>query len=136
MDALYCLRDMLNAELDNVVAGYQGNIPLDIVDKITHSLKSVETIIAMKEGNEYKDNSYANGSYNSYGNQSYGGYKPSSYANAGRNYNNRYNNYRMSRSYGNGKEEMMSELHEMMNEAKSEQEKQAFQQFINQMQNM
>ncbi len=32
----------------------------------------------------------------------------------------------MSRSYGNGKEEMMNELHEMMNEAKSKQEKQAF----------
>lgn len=141
MDALYCLRDMLHTELDNVVNSSQGNIPLDIVDKITHSLKSVETIIAMKEGSEYKNNSYANNSYNSYsngsyGNQSYGGYMPASYANAGRNYNNRYNNYRMGRSYGNGKEEMMNELHEMMNEAKSEQEKQAFQQFINQMQNM
>ncbi len=141
MDALYCLRDMLHTELENVVNSSQGNIPLDIVDKITHSLKSVETIIAMKEGNEYKNNNYANNNYNSYsnggyGNQSYGGYMPASYANAGRNYNNRYNNYRMNRSYGNGKEEMMNELHEMMNEAKSEQEKQAFQQFINQMQNM
>jgi len=141
MDALYCLRDMLHTELENVVNSSQGNIPLDIVDKITHSLKSVETIIAMKEGNEYKNNNYANNNYNSYsngsyGNQSYGGYMPASYANAGRNYNNRYNNYRMGRSYGNGKEEMMNELHEMMNEAKSEQEKQAFQQFINQMQNM
>ena len=141
MDALYCLRDMLHTELDNVVNSSQGNIPLDIVDKITHSLKSVETIIAMKEGNEYKNNNYANNNYNSYsngsyGNQSYGGYMPTSYTNAGRNYNNRYNNYRMGRSYGNGKEDMMNELHEMMNEAKSEQEKQAFQQFINQMQNM
>ena len=60
MDALYCLRDMLHTELDNVVNSSQGNIPLDIVDKITHSLKSVETIIAMKEGNEYKNNNYAN----------------------------------------------------------------------------
>ena len=144
MDALYCLRDMLHTELENVVNSSQGNIPLDIVDKITHSLKSVETIIAMKEGNEYKNNNYANNGYNSYsngsnssyGNQSYGGYMPTSYANAGRNYNNRYSNYRMGRSYGNGKEDMMNELHEMMNEAKSEQEKQAFQQFINQMQNM
>lgn len=141
MDALYCLRDMLNTELDNVVANSQGNIPLDVVDKITHSLKSIETIIAMKEGSSAKynynnyNNSYTDGG-NSYGNQSYGGYMPASYANAGRNYNNRYNNYRMNRSYGNGKEEMMNELHEMMNEAKSEQEKQAFQQFINQMQNM
>ena len=50
MDALYCLRDMLCTELDNVVANSQGNIPLDVVDKITHSLKSIETIIAMKEG--------------------------------------------------------------------------------------
>lgn len=84
----------------------------------------------MKEGsNNYKNNNYGNsyGNYNSYGgNNSYAG-------NYGRrNYNRSY----MNRSYGDSKEEMMSELHEMMNEAKSDQERQAFQQFINQMQNM
>lgn len=84
----------------------------------------------MKEGsNNYKNNNYGNsyGNYNSYGgNNSYAG-------NYGRrNYNRGY----MNRSYGDSKEEMMSELHEMMNEAKSDQERQAFQQFINQMQNM
>ena len=141
MDALYCLRDMLCTELDNVVANSQGNIPLDVVDKITHSLKSIETIIAMKEGSSTKynynnyNNSYTDGG-NSYGNNSYGGYRPMAYANAGRNYNMRYDNYRMGRSYSGGKEEVMDELHEMMHNAKSEQEKQAFQQFINQMQNM
>ena len=124
MDALYCLRDMLCTELDNVVANSQGNIPLDVVDKITHSLKSIETIIAMKEGSSAKYN------YNNYNNSQM------AYANAGRNYNMRYDNYRMGRSYSGGKEEVMDELHEMMHNAKSEQEKQAFQQFINQMQNM
>lgn len=130
MNALYNLRDMLCGELENIVSNSQGNIPLDIVDKVTHSLKSIETIVAMKEGsNNYKNNNYGNsyGNYNSYGgNNSYAG-------NYGRrNYNRSY----MNRSYGDSKEEMMSELHEMMNEAKSDQERQAFQQFINQMQNM
>lgn len=129
MNALYNLRDMLCGELENIVSNSQGNIPLDIVDKVTHSLKSVETIIAMKEGSNNNNNSYGNSyrNYNSYGgNNSYAG-------NYGRrNYNRSY----MNRSYGDSKEEMMSELHEMMNEAKSDQERQAFQQFINQMQNM
>lgn len=129
MNALYNLRDMLCGELENIVSNSQGNVPLDIVDKVTHSLKSIETIIAMKEGsNNYNNNnSYGYRNYNSYGgNNSYAG-------NYGRrNYNNNY----MNRSYGDSKEEMMTELHEMMNNAKSEQERQAFQQFINQMQTM
>ena len=46
------------------------------------------------------------------------------------------NGYRFNRSYADSKEEMIGELHETTNEAKSEQERQAFQQFINQLQNM
>lgn len=134
MNALYSLRDMLCNELDGIVSNSQGNIPLDIIDKVTHSLKSVEAIIAMKEGS---NNSYANGnsyggnnSYNSY--NSYGGNSYSNGSYGRRSYGRSY----MNRSYGDSKEEMMSELREMMNEAKSDQERQAFQQFINQMQNM
>lgn len=133
MRALYELRDILCDELDKIVSnGQNNNMPLDIVDKITHSLKSIETIIAMKEGS---NNSYGNNSYggNSYGNNSYNSYGRNNYGSYGRGYNM---NYRSNRSYGDNKEEMMGELHQMMNEAKSEQERQAFQQFINQMQNM
>lgn len=128
MNALYNLRDMLCGELENIVSNSQGNIPLDIVDKVTHSLKSVETIIAMKEGNSSHTNNYkSNYSYGNYGGNSYNN---GSYGRMG------YNRNYMNRSYGDNKEEMMAELHEMMNGAKSEQERQAFQQFINQMQAM
>ena len=127
MNALYVLRDMLCNELEGIVSSNQGNIPLDIVDKVTHSLKSVETIIAMKEGTgKYNYNDYKSNYNNSYGRNT------GSYGYNKMNYNRNY----MGRSYGDSKEEMMSELHEMMNNAKSEQERQAFQQFINQMQNM
>lgn len=138
MNALYTLRDMLCGELENVVSNSQGNIPLDIIDKITHSLKSVETIIAMKEKNSYDNNGYNTRSYNngSYANNSYrnNSYRNNNYANNGSYMGG--NGYRSNRSYADSKEEMMGELHEMMNEAKSEQERQAFQQFINQLQNM
>lgn len=44
------LRDMLCEELDNIAE--QGDITtgsLDIIDKLTHSIKSIDTIMAMEE---------------------------------------------------------------------------------------
>ena len=54
MKTLYKLKDMLCKELEEY--GDKGELTagsLDIVDKLTHALKSIETIIAMNESDEY-----------------------------------------------------------------------------------
>ena len=137
MNAIYDLRDMLCEELEQVMSK-NTNMNLDQIDKLTHALKSVETIIAMKEGGYsttvnrdryYDDNSYFSG--NSYRNGRYGGMR----------YNENYNSYRMNgRGSGysrkDGKEEMIANLHEMLNDASSPKEKDAIHQCIEKLQNI
>lgn len=53
MQTLYKIKDMLCKELDEY--GKKNELTagsLDIVDKLTHALKSIETIIAMREEGE------------------------------------------------------------------------------------
>lgn len=60
MDTLKQVRRMLDSELDNI--SKQNKVTqgfLDTVDKLTHAMKSIDTIIAMKESE--------GGSYRSYG---------------------------------------------------------------------
>ena len=137
MNAIYDLRDMLCDELEQVMTK-NTNMNLDQIDKLTHALKSVETIIAMKEGgysttvhrDGYNDNSYYSG--NSYRNGRYGGMR----------YNENYNSYRMSNgrnsgySRHDGKEDMIANLHDMLNDATSTKEKDAIHQCIEKLQNM
>ena len=62
MNKMYELRDMLCEELDNITE--QGEITtgsLDIINKLTHSIKSIDTIIAMDEASY--DGSYRDGRY-------------------------------------------------------------------------
>ena len=65
MDGLYKLKDMLCEELEDY--GKKGELSagtLEIVDKLSHALKSVSTVIAMEEGGYsetypvYQDSSY------------------------------------------------------------------------------
>ena len=74
------LRDMLCDELEKITKkGELSAGSLDIVDKLTHSIKSIDTIMAM-EGNSYENrggnrggrNSRLGGSYEG-GNYNYGG---------------------------------------------------------------
>ena len=138
MNAIYDLRDMLCDELEQVMTK-STNMNLDQIDKLTHALKSVETIIAMKEGGYsttvnsnryYDDNSYYGG--NSYRNGRNGGMR----------YNENYNSYRMSNgrnsgySRHDGKEDMIANLHDMLNDATSAKEKDAIHQCIEKLQNM
>lgn len=68
------LRDMLCDELKNITE--QGDITqgsLDIIDKLTHSIKSIDTIMAMEEANYSNNRGYSRydgysrrGSYDSY----------------------------------------------------------------------
>lgn len=53
LNSLYDIKDMLCEELDNIAdKGEITNSSLETVDKLTHSLKSIETIIAMNENSE------------------------------------------------------------------------------------
>ena len=119
---------VLDKDWDSV---YIGVVMQGLVDKMMPSLNPVWDRYLHNNG--YNTRSYNNGSYanNSYRNNSY---RNNNYTNNGSYMSG--NGYRSNRSYADSKEEMMGELHEMMNEAKSEQERQAFQQFINQLQNM
>jgi hypothetical protein len=58
MEKMYELREMLCAELDKVAKkGELSAGSLDVVDKLTHSIKSIDTIMAM--GGDYSGRSYA-----------------------------------------------------------------------------
>ena len=75
MHEMHELKEMLEEELKKITK--QGKIStssLDVVDKLTHAIKSIETIMAMRESG-YSNRAYGRGSYDNYSNrgESYGG---------------------------------------------------------------
>lgn len=73
MKSMEDLRDMLCEELHNITE--QGEITsgsLEIIDKLTHSIKSIDTIMAMEDAGYSSERGYSR--YDgSYGRGSYGG---------------------------------------------------------------
>lgn len=150
--AMYELREMLNDELTKISkSGDLTASKLDIVDKLTHSIKSIDTICAMEEasGEEYDDYSMnyseargrgrnarrdSRGRYSreggggsSYrGGSSYEG--GSSYARGGG-----YSRRGYSRDDG-AKEEAMQKLQELMNETSDNSVRMAIQKAMDEMQ--
>ena len=60
MKSMEELRDMLCDELDNIAE--QGEITtgsLEIIDKLTHSIKSIDTIMAMEESGYSNERGYS-----------------------------------------------------------------------------
>lgn len=155
MHMLYELRDMLCEELENVTM--QGELSagsLDIVDKLTHSIKSIDTIIAMEEAGYSYENSGANSGANSgrYSNDGYssrGGYSRG-YSNArgrGRNAKRDSMGRYSSASYDGGnsgrssyrgysradaKEELVEQLKELEMSTQDSETKQMIQKFMRQ----
>lgn len=122
MEKMERLRDMLCEELDNITE--QGDITtgsLDIINKLTHSIKSIDTIMAMEEASydgSYRDGSYRDGSY-------YDGYsRRGSYARGRRNAR-RDNRGRYSRT--DSKEQIAEQLEDIMDETTDPSVKQALQ---------
>lgn len=120
----YCeLKDMLCSELEEIVSkGELSTGELDIVDKLTHSIKSLETIIAM---NDYScDNKYYTG--NSYARNR----KRDSMGRYSRDimYDHRDKEY----SRENNKVYMIEQLESMLIDAKTEKEREAIRKCINQ----
>lgn len=124
------LKEMLCDELEQITR--KGELTagsLDTVDKLTHAIKSIVTIMAMDEyGDGY---SRADGDHMTSGRR---------YSYAGRGRTARRDSMgRYSRggySYDEGKEDMMKELRELMNDAPDEQTKKEFQRFISKMESM
>jgi len=121
---LYDVRDMLMRELNDTFS-YNGKMTaekLDIIDKITHSIKSIDTVCAMESsGYGNSGNSYGNHMmpyYNSYNN---------GYSN-GNGYGNSYTNYSIPNvhySREDAKTNMLRRLDEMMKEAQTDKEREA-----------
>lgn len=125
MEAFYELKDMLCKELEDLVQkGELSAGALDAVDKLTHSIKSLVTIIAMEEGGYSNDGSYDG--YNG-GNGSMNGGSYNSYARgySGRRGRDSMGRYTSGRRYSRdeAKDEVMRHLEKAMNGASGEQRK-------------
>ena len=119
MQALYDLKDMLCKELEEYSNGDLSAGKLDIIDKLAHAVKSLETIIAMNEASD------TSGRYDESGRYESGRYR---YSNArGRRMYSRRGGY----SYNDGeKEEKIEMLRDMMQEVSSDEERRALQKII------
>lgn len=125
--------------------GKLSGADLDYVDKLTHAIKSVKTTIAMMEAEEngYSGDDYSGRMYPTYGRS----YADNDMRTDGRSYNDgrsyaeRRNARRdsMGRYSGRGysrDSEMISELHDLMQDAPDEKTKQEFKRFIDRLENM
>ena len=129
---LYELRDMLMDELDKLTS--KGELTagsLDTVDKLTHSIKSIDTICAMEEAGEYSYDSgmsYARGRGSNARRDSRGRYS----SNDGLMYSRR-DRYSMRGYSGDGKEALVESLRELMQDADDNKSRQAIQHAIQQL---
>ena len=108
------LKDMLCRELEEITRkGELSAGSLDIIDKLTHSIKSIETIMAMAESDDYSNRgSYANDGR--VGNR--GGMNRSGARRRDRMGRYSRNDY----SYADAKDDMMDDLRELMDKAPDE----------------
>lgn len=124
MNAMEEIREMLMAELEK--CSKKGELSagsLEVIDKLTHAIKSIDTIMAM-EGASNEGGSYAR--RDSMGRYSNNGYYEGSYArgNRGGGGSNRYGSYARGGSYERGysredaKEELAMELRDLKMDAK------------------
>lgn len=116
MHKLYELKDMLMDELEKCTdKGELSAGSLDIVDKLTHSIKSIDTILAME------DAGYSNDDYS---------YRDYSYArgrrNARRDSMGRYSR----RGYSRDNKELVEQLHDLEMSMTDENTKRMIQKFI------
>lgn len=143
LNSLYKLCDTLSEELEKVnqkldqTNGELSGDDMGYIEKLTHSLKSVKTTIAMieAEGEYSQRGSYDDGSYRRSGNN-YG--RGGSYANNRRDSRGRYmsRNGGYSGGYSYHGNDMVEELEQLMQETPNENIKQEFSKLINKVQQM
>lgn len=114
---MHKLREMLCDELENITEkGELSAGSLDVIDKLTHSIKSIDTIEAMENSGYSRDGRY-------------------SYARGGMgSRRGRYSrdNYSYGYSRDDDMEELKMRLHEMLEDAKSEEERKMIKKFVRQ----
>lgn len=133
------LKEMLCKELEEITR--KGELTagsLDTVDKLTHAIKSIDTIVAMEE---YSDDYNYRGSYDresdgmsSARRRTYDGRSYARGRNAKRDSMGRYS--RGGYSYDDAKDDMINDLHELMQDTHDERTKQEFKKFINKLETM
>lgn len=120
------IKEMLCRELEEITA--KGELTagtLDTVDKLTHAIKSIETIMAMEEGGSSRGGrSYENGGG---GGGASGARGRGRYAR--RDSMGRYASYD-GYSFEEAKDDMLSELRELMEDAPNEEIKKEYRRFI------
>lgn len=119
-------------ELDRKVAsgGKLSMQEIEYADKLAHMKKSILTVDAMENPEEYYSDGYGNYNENrNYMNRGYGARGRGS--NARRDSMGRYADSRMYRD-----DDMMAELHELMEKAPNEQVKRKYREFISDMESM
>jgi hypothetical protein len=122
-EVLYDLQDMLCHELSEIAGKGKLSIEgVDIVEKMTHSLKHIASVLAMEEGYS-GDGSYAEERRNP--GESYRGY-------SSRRGRNRMTGRYMSR-VGYSGDGLKDELERLMDQAGSEQEREAIRRCMEQM---
>lgn len=140
MKHLHKLKQMLNRELEEMSS--KGEISagsLDAIHKLTDTVKNIDKIIALEESSGYS----GEGDWEARGSYRGGSYTDGGYSGRRRGGMGRYardggesdddGSYRSSRrSYrggysGHGKEEMIEQMEELMEEAGSEKERQKYQ---------
>lgn len=136
MQTYHDLKDMLCRELDEITR--KGELTagsLDTVDKLTHSIKSLETIIAMNEAQDGESGYYPYmGGYRSYED----GMRDSRRGRSGarrRDAMGRYSRENRGYSRADAREDMIEDLRELMNEAPDETTKKHYQKFIRELEN-
>ena len=121
------LREMLCEELDKITKkGELSAGSLDVVDKLTHSIKSIDTIIAMEEaGYSGGDYSYARGRGRNARRDSMGRYSSDNYSMRGGRSGERGRNY----SYDDEMNNLREQLEDMEHMAKDEESKRMIRQW-------
>ena len=116
------IKDMLCEELEKVAQ--KGELTagsLDIVDKLTHSIKSLETIIAMNEYDDGYSNEYDGGNMNgNSGRRSNNYYIPRYSYRRGRDSMGRYTSRGGRYSRAEANEEVVNGLRELMEDTQDE----------------
>lgn len=132
MHKMYELREMLCEELDKITKkGELSAGSLDVIDKLTHSIKSIDTIIAMEDAGYSSDdysmrgNSYARGRGSNARRDSMGRYSSDNYSMRGGRSGERGRNY----SYDDEMNNLREQLEDMERMAKDEESKRMIRQW-------
>lgn len=135
------LREMLCEELDKITKkGELSTGSLDVIDKLTHSIKSIDTIMAMEDAGYSNESgySYARGRGRNARRDSMGRYSRESMENRGGSYED--NSYARGNTRGrsyysreDAKEELAMDLKDLKREAKDSETAQMIDRWIKQL---